>query len=205
MANWHFKKAVAEHHAGRVASAFVQLGRVSHLLTDMACPVHAQSVFHSTDPFEWCVEAMKSESLEVADVPKGRRPSELIQGLADYTQSFVAEKTNNPWGALMEQFGMRTKLKTDLVRKQAQELIPKAAGYTIRLFQMFLEEIEIPARWNASMAETLHALQMPPQILPKWFAQVTRFCHKHGGRNYYGEILELMEECRSELQNLHDS
>src|SRR5262245_47582646 len=51
-------RAFLEYRAGRFASAFVQLGRASHPLMDMSCPVHAQSVVHETDPFEWCVEGM---------------------------------------------------------------------------------------------------------------------------------------------------
>src|SRR4051812_24079629 len=44
-------RAVREFAAGREASAFVQLGRAAHPLIDMACPVHAQGVAHTNDPF----------------------------------------------------------------------------------------------------------------------------------------------------------
>src|SRR5258706_16185974 len=39
-------RAARELGDGRGAAAFVTLGRAAHLLTDMACPVHAQRTVH---------------------------------------------------------------------------------------------------------------------------------------------------------------
>ena len=57
MADRTFARAVELKRAGRIAGGFVQLGRVAHLLADMACPNHVHRVWHLQDPFEWWVES----------------------------------------------------------------------------------------------------------------------------------------------------
>ncbi|MCI0412078.1 hypothetical protein L0222_04655 [bacterium] len=245
MGNYHFQRAIQELRSNRVSAAFVQLGRVSHLLTDMACPVHAQSVFHSTDPFEWAVEAMKNElrSLEIAESAREKTASQLIQQMAQFTQAYPAEKVNNPWGYALRKVGARKTLNTDIVRKQVRELIPVVASHTVSLFKLFLEQIQamvaqdclktlvartsrpqtprrthdvfagetpappqvgFPLAFSDSLyieqdplPEILRSLEMTPVGLRKWFAQMRRFCMKHGGKKYYSEILELIDECES--------
>ncbi len=206
MADWHFRKSIEKYRAGKRASAFVQLGRVSHLLTDMACPVHAQSVFHSTDPFEWAVEAMKEELL-FSSIPgsrSGRSASVLVESLARFTQDFEAEKTNNPWGYVLKCAGVLSNIRTDLVRSQVKTLIPQAAAHTIQLFELFLRNTEskrcIPTE-TAVLDETLQSLEMSRTGLVRWFRQMEKFCSKHGGRNHYTEILELISECRVRLNS----
>ena len=212
MGNYHFKRAVHEFRSNRVAAAFVQLGRVSHLLTDMACPVHAQSVFHSSDPFEWAVETMNNEfrTAHVSEIGPGKTASQLIQQMAQFTQSYPAEKVNNPWGYILRKVGARRTLQTDLVRKQAGELIPVVASHTVSLFRLFLEQVDrpqlvgrasLPARSDQNpLPEILRSLEMCPVGLKKWFAQMRRFCAKHGGEKYYSEILELLDECENTVR-----
>ena len=201
MGNFHFRKSIKKFLAGKKAAAFVQLGRVSHLLTDMACPVHAQSVFHSTDPFEWAVESMKDELLH-SSIPStcfDSSVSSLIGSLARFTQDFQAEKTNNPWGYILKRTGILSKIKSDLVRSQVKTLIPQAASHTIRLFELFLRGIgsrQIVPSEETIMDETLQCLEMSRTGLDRWFRQMEQFCLQHGGRNHYSEILDLIAECR---------
>ena len=51
------RRAVAHARAGRMAAAFVTLGRALHVLTDACIPTHVHRVAHEDDPFEWSVEA----------------------------------------------------------------------------------------------------------------------------------------------------
>ena len=62
-ADMFYDRALAAQREGRTAAAFVQLGRIAHLITDMCCPVHAHRTMHMTDPFEWWVEGNKSKLL----------------------------------------------------------------------------------------------------------------------------------------------
>src|SRR5262249_22086568 len=107
--NLFFERALREYRAGRNASAFVQLGRVVHLLTDMCCPVHAHRTIHETDPYEWYVEGNKKHllALEVPEAPQGERASELIDGMARYTQPFRSDPTNNWYGRMIDEVRWR--------------------------------------------------------------------------------------------------
>ncbi len=83
-----FAHAVEHYREGRLAAAFVQLGRAAHLLTDMACPVHAQGTVHMiSDSFEWYVEGNAGflETLPVPPVAARGRASELVEDLARQT------------------------------------------------------------------------------------------------------------------------
>src|SRR5207245_9373015 len=91
-----FALAVEHYREGRPAAAFVQLGRAAHLLTDMACPVHAQrTVPMISDSFEWYVEG-NAGALGIQPVPavapRGRA-SELVDDLAREPQRFAADRT----------------------------------------------------------------------------------------------------------------
>jgi hypothetical protein len=48
---------------------------------------------------------------------------------------------------------------------------------------------------EATLRETLEALEMPPEGLRKWFRQGQAFCNGHGGKRHYGELLDLYAEC----------
>src|SRR5688500_16222553 len=73
-ANRFFARAMREHHRGKTAAGFVQLGRAVHLIADMSCPVHAHRAIHDGDPYEWWVEANTKTlaSLPVREVPSLR-------------------------------------------------------------------------------------------------------------------------------------
>jgi hypothetical protein len=137
-----FRKALGEAKEGRITSAFVQLGRCSHLLTDMACPVHVHRVAHLTDPYEWYVEG-NCASLSKAEVPAPPAAAsvvELIEGLAGFTAQFAADGTNSLHGRLLERLGLRRSLTRDEVAAQARAIIPMAASYNAALFGLFLVE-----------------------------------------------------------------
>ncbi len=155
-ANRLVARAVAEYRAGRSASAFVRLGRAIHLLTDMACPVHARRVVHLIDdPFEWYVEgnAPALEKLPVPPVPDRACASELVDELARHTQRFAPDKTNSPWGRLMGRLHLREKVPARVLSAQARELIPLAAGHAAALLRLFLREAAAgPAALPAALA-----------------------------------------------------
>ena len=155
-----FARAVERYREGRPAAAFVQLGRAAHLLTDMACPVHAQRTVHMiSDPFEWYVEgnARALESLPVPAVATRRRASELVEDLAGQTQRFTPDTTNSPWGRLLWKAGMRRKIPVSMLSDQARQLIPLAAGYAAALLRLFL----LRAAGDAVSVESAPALETP--------------------------------------------
>lgn len=136
-----FEKALAEARAGRVTSAFVQLGRCSHLLTDMACPVHVHRVAHLNDPYEWYVEGNR-DTLSAEPVPprpEAASVQALIEGLSGFTQQFAADGTSSVHGRWMKQLGLRRSLTRDVVAAQARAIIPMAASYNAALFALFLQ------------------------------------------------------------------
>jgi len=140
--NKFYRRAVAEHRAGRAAAGFVQLGRVAHLLTDMCCPVHVHRITHLTDPFEWYVEGNIRRLLElpVPHVPDAARPSDLVKDLAAYTSKFKGDATNHHYGRFLKRRKWRTGVTSKEAAQQAQELIPLAAGYTAALCRMYLRD-----------------------------------------------------------------
>jgi hypothetical protein len=135
-----FSSAVREKRAGRLASAFVQMGRVAHLVADMACPVHVHRVAHWTDPFEWWVDAHCEELSRLPVVsPAPAAPVELIGALARRTQRLEPDRTNNAPGWALKKVGLRRPLHRDLLAEQARGIIPAAAGTLATLLKMFLE------------------------------------------------------------------
>jgi hypothetical protein len=137
-----YAAALREKRERRMAAAFVQLGRVAHLVADMACPVHAHRVIHETDPFEWWVEAHCSElsALPVPALAAAGRPSELIESLARHTQRLAPDRTNNAIGRLLRRFGIEgySPLPREVLAEQAREIIPLAAGTLAAVVRMFL-------------------------------------------------------------------
>jgi hypothetical protein len=136
-----FARAVEAHRAGRPAAAFVGLGRAAHLVVDMACPAHAQRTVHLvSDPFEWYVEgnAAALRDLPVPAVTDRARASELVEDLARETQRFAPDTTTSPWGRALRRAGVRHRLPARVLRDQARELIPLAAGHVVALLRLFL-------------------------------------------------------------------
>lgn len=136
-----FARAVARYRQGRPAAAFVQLGRAAHLLTDMACPVHAQRTVHLiSDPFEWYVEAHAAtlERLPLPPVGPRARASALVEDLARRTQRFAPDTTTSPWGRVLARAGVRRKIPVSELADQARQLIPLAASHAAALLRLFL-------------------------------------------------------------------
>jgi hypothetical protein len=140
--------AVRLFREGQRAAGFVQLGRVAHLITDMCCPVHAHRTVHETDPFEWWVEGNKKALLElpVPMVADADRPSDLIEGMARFTQDFATDPTNNGIGRLMKRLGRWRSVSSKEAGEQARALIPMAAGYTAALLRLYLRDVGLRER-----------------------------------------------------------
>jgi hypothetical protein len=190
-----FDRALREHHEGRQTSAFVQLGRATHPLIDMACPVHAQGVAHKSDPFEWNVEAMAKELRRLpADAFAGNDVEGVVRGLAQFGQRFKADKTTSPWGRVMRRMGLRKPVGKAEAREQARVLIPRAAGATAALIRLFLDEAKALREEDPS---PIPHLEMSLAGLRIWLAQLEQFCARHGGAQLYGDMLELIARCRA--------
>lgn len=145
--SYYFAKAVRAHRAGRAAAGFVQLGRVAHLLSDMACPVHVHRRFHDTDLFEWYVEAHRSElaALPVPDIPRASAPARLIRDLARYTACFPADATQHWLGRALERRGLLERVPKEQVAEHARAIIPVAAAHMAGLFRLYLERVHEPS------------------------------------------------------------
>ncbi len=159
-----FARAVEHYREGRPAAAFVQLGRTAHLLTDMACPVHAQRTVHMiSDSFEWYVEgnAGALETLPVPAVAPRGRASELVEDLARQSQRFAPDTTNSPWGRLLWKAGLRRKIPVPVLSDQARELIPLAAGHAAALLRLFLRQAAGDA---IVVVRPAPALEPPPAL-----------------------------------------
>jgi len=187
-----FDRALSE---ATPAAAFVQFGRAVHPLIDMACPVHAQGVAHSTDPYEWCVEAM-GEELKVLAVPRvaARSVEEAVADMTRLAQQFAADKTNSPWGRVMRRMGLRHPVRAAQAREQARLLIPHAAGATAVLMKLFVERAR---SFEEGDARPMRHLEMSQTGLRAWLRQLERFCERHGGPRHYGDMLELLARCRA--------
>jgi hypothetical protein len=135
-----FAAALAEKRAGKLASAFVQMGRVAHLVADMACPVHVHRVAHWTDPFEWWVEAHCDELARMpVERPPAAAPRALIGALARRTQAHAPDRTHNALGWVLRSVGLRRPRRREELEAQARQIVPDAAGTLATLLAMFVE------------------------------------------------------------------
>lgn len=141
-ADLFYGRALDFQRAGKTAAAFVQLGRVAHLLTDMACPVHAHRTAHATDPFEWWVEGNRKKllALEVPDLPTGEKASDFIEGMAQVTQAYRTDATNHLPGMVLKKLGLLKPVKSKEAGEQAVALIPTAAAYTAAMLRLFVDQ-----------------------------------------------------------------
>jgi hypothetical protein len=140
-----FRRALAEHGRGRTAAAFVQLGRIVHLIADMACPVHAHRVAHETiDPYEWWIEAHEQElrRLPVPAVPTTSAPAALIEQMARITARHPPDTTCTLWGRALQRAGFGHRTTAAEAGRQAAELVPTAAGFSAALLRLFLRDVE---------------------------------------------------------------
>ena len=199
-----FARRAIEHYAtGRVVAAMVQLGRAIHPLIDMSCPVHAQGIAHTTDPFEWCVEAMgeKLRALAVPVAPQFERFADPTLAMARVGQSMAADGTNSPWGKWLKRAGLRLPVNHTLAREQAVLLVPAAASYTAALLDLFAARAGAPPAFSSAspLAATLAELEMSRAGTRRWFGQLRRFCDRHGGSRHYAELLDLLERCERQV------
>jgi hypothetical protein len=136
-----FERAVQAWRSGDQARAFVQLGMASHLLIDMACPVHASRVAHMNDGYEWFVEA-NCESLAERPFQVPRQHASvhaIVDGLARYTRQFRPDRTNHHWGRLLKSLGLRKSLTRAEFSRQAEQIIPTAAGHLAAVYLHFIK------------------------------------------------------------------
>lgn len=52
---------------------------------------------------------------------------------------------------------------------------------------------------RAELSEILPHLELERSMLRGWFGRVRAFCERHGGRNRYDGLLDLLERCDAEL------
>lgn len=136
-----FERAVQAWRSGDPARAFVQLGMASHLLIDMACPVHAARVAHMNDGYEWFVEANGARLAGLPfQVPRQHASVRaIVNGLARYTRQFRPDRTNHHWGRMLKALGLRKPLTRAEFSRQAELIIPTAAGHLAAVYRQFIE------------------------------------------------------------------
>ncbi|MDB4996790.1 MAG: hypothetical protein JWM74_4222 [Myxococcaceae bacterium] len=142
-----YARALREHRAGRQASAYVSLGRILHIVTDVCIPSHANRVAHDSDPFEWYVEG-NLDTLRALPIPalpqpaaSARRPSALVESLARTASRFRPDGTNHPLGRLLRRAGLRRKVTAREAADQAKTLIPLAAAHGAGVLTMFARDL----------------------------------------------------------------
>jgi hypothetical protein len=121
------------------ARADVLLGRALHVLLDMACPAHAQNVWHYLrDPFERYVDAHAAElaALPVAPPPPWQGPEALIDSLAGAARAVRADRRQTPWGKLLRR--AEPPLPRAELAEQATMLLPLAGAHA----RVLVEELD---------------------------------------------------------------
>ena len=131
-----FAAATIEPDAAR---ADVLLGRALHVLLDMACPAHAQNVWHYLrDPFERYVDAHAAElaALPLAPPPPWQGPEALIDSLAGAARAVRADRRQTPWGKLLRRD--EPPLPRAELAEQASLLLPLAGAHA----RVLVEELD---------------------------------------------------------------
>ncbi len=138
-ADRQWKLATRAMRNGATAEAFVHLGRLFHVLTDMCIPSHANRVAHDDDPFEWFIEgnARALSALPVPSIAALPRASAHIEAMARVAMQHAPDATNTPVGRALERVGLRTKVTSREAAAQAEVLIPLAAGHAASLLRRF--------------------------------------------------------------------
>jgi len=153
-ADWLFDGAVSKLRAGRARDAFFTLGRVTHLLSEMVAPVHAQVILHwRGDGFEMLLER---EHQRLRALPLGpwpvhlRSAGALVHALAVFCQQFPCDRTRNIPGYLAWRAGLIARPSAHIIEQQVAALVPAGGAYMAALFALFLESA--PER-SASVAQ----------------------------------------------------
>ncbi len=143
----YFDAALAASSTGDIARAMVLLGQASHLLIDMACPVHANRVAHWSDGYEWYVDSHVAELGALAfDVsPPFVSVHANVAALARFTQQFAPDRTHHHWGRWLKRRGWRQSLSQAEVAAQARAIIPVAAGHLTAMYLQFIQTCSVDA------------------------------------------------------------
>ena len=138
-----FRRAVQAARSGDTARACVLLGMASHLLIDMACPVHASRVAHMNDGYEWFVEANCDRLATLPCQVPQHYPSvrAVVEGLARHTRQYAPDRTNHHWGRLLKLLGLRKSHTRAIFAAQAEQIIPAAAGHLAAVYRQFIDAI----------------------------------------------------------------
>jgi len=200
-----YRYALAFGQERKWSAAFVQLGRIAHIVSDMSIPSHVHRYAHGYDPFEWWVEGNlpKLRGLPIPDVPIPDDPRQSITRLAAITATHSPDATNTPVGQWLKKTGLARPVKSREAGEQARALIPEAIGTMRALLQRFLQDTSMTSETEMSdddvLLETLDALEIPRKGLRNWFAHNRNFCKEHGGTRVYGELMDLMDRCDAAL------
>lgn len=206
-----YRKALALGRQGQWNAAFVQLGRIAHIIADMSIPSHVHRCAHGYDPFEWWVEGNlgKLRGLPIPDLALPDDPRESVTRLAAMTAQHAPDATNTPMGRILRRTGLARPVKSREAGQQAQELIPVAIGTLRAILQKFLQDTSMTVQKESPegidmsdddiLLETLDVLEIPRKGLRNWFAHNRAFCKEHGGARVYGELMDLMDRCDEAL------
>ena len=202
-----YRRALRLGQAGQPAAAFVQLGRLTHILTDMCIPSHVHRAAHTRDPFEWFIEGNLPAlgALPTPASPQPESPAQLVASLARQAARHAPDRTSTPVGRLLRRLGLARPVTATQAREQATALLPQAIAHAAALLR--LPRTDPRGSWYSApvsdgddvLQETLDALEIPRRGLGAWFAHNRAFCMKHGGRRVYGELLDLMDRCDEAL------
>ena len=115
-----YRRALRRARRGELAAAFVALGRIVHVVTDVCIPSHVHRAAHERDPFEWHVEG-NVEQLRALPVPRvapARRASELVTTLAREAARFRPDPTSTPLGRVLARVGLARRVDAREAREQ---------------------------------------------------------------------------------------
>lgn len=200
-----YRNAVQLGRRNHWNAAFVQLGRLAHIIADMSIPSHVHRCAHGYDPFEWWVEGNlpKLRGLPIPDLPLPEDPRQSVTQLAAETAKHAPDATNTPIGKVLKKTGLARPVKSREAGKQAQTLIPLAVGTLCALLQKFALDTSMPEGTAMNdddvLLETMDALEIPRNGLRNWFAHNRAFCQAHGGKRVYSELMDLMDRCDNAL------
>lgn len=142
-----YRRALAHARAGRMAAAFVSVGRALHVLTDVCIPTHVHRVAHEDDPFEWSVEANleRLRALPVPEIDLPKRPSDLVASLAEAASRERPDRTNTPIGRALRRAKIFRKVSAAEARAQTDVLIPLAIAHGAAFVRMFARDGDLSA------------------------------------------------------------
>lgn len=206
-----YRRALRQARRGKLAAAFVALGRAAHVLTDVSIPSHVHRAAHERDPFEWWIEGNLPELSRLEPQPPPQASAgELVQSLAAHSAVFAPDRTNTPWGRVLKRRGRLRGVLAAEARRQALELMPHAVSHVRALLEQACRdapatpEVLVPSGGMSDedevLQETLAALDLPERMLKPWFDHNRAFCEQHGGRRVYGGLLELLDRCDKALE-----